>query len=194
MKRLLYIIVLSIVSISCVLCENETQKIKEDIFMIKSPISVVLTIPQLGIYDAHFEYPLEAHFIEPSIDFDEEYFTFQLRRKLVSTQYPNITATLELYLGGVTRPFMLYTKYAFQPMDENYRNSMYATLYVKNSNEETLYSYEEPSSNGWVMFTEYELRENDCFISGLYEFTIPDNDGDVIAINGIFTDNPCYDH
>ena len=134
MKSLLHIISLAIVSISCVSCEDEIQEKAKEIFTIKSPISMLVTIPELGIENALFEsdgFPVvltSINPLRPHMYFNNYAFGFLFQRTLTSTFYKELEANLELCIGSATQEFELHKEYQLRPMDEDSKNNIYIVL------------------------------------------------------------------
>ena len=199
MKSLLHIIFLAIVSISCVSCEDEIQEKAKEIFTIKSPISMLVTIPELGIENALFEsdgFPVvltSINPLRPHMYFDKYAFGFLFQRTLTSTFYKELEANLELCIGSATQEFELHKEYQLRPMDEDSKNNMYIVLAIRNAEGNYVYKA-DASRDGYISFTSYTETGDTikkCTLSGEFECNFTSEYGNAKITNGVFTEAPC---
>lgn len=199
MKRLLHIISLAIVSISCVSCEDEIQEKAKEFFTIKSPISMLVTIPELGIENALFEsdgFPVVLTSINPSrphMYFNNYAFGFLFQRTLTSTFYKELEANLELCIGSATQEFELHKEYQLRPMDEDSKNNIYIVLAIRNAEGNYVYKA-DASRDGYISFTSYTETGDTikkCTLSGEFECNFTSEYGNAKITNGVFTEAPC---
>ena len=199
MKSLLHIISLAIVSISCVSCEDEIQEKAKEIFTIKSPISMLVTIPELGIENALFEsdgFPVvltSINPLRPHMYFNNYAFGFLFQRTLTSTFYKELEANLELCIGSATQEFELHKEYQLRPMDEDSKNNMYIVLAIRNAEGNYVYKA-DASRDGYISFTSYTETGDTikkCTLSGEFECNFTSEYGNAKITNGVFTEAPC---
>ena len=199
MKSLLHIIFLAIVSISCVSCEDEIQEKAKEIFTIKSPISMLVTIPELGIENALFEsdgFPVvltSINPLRPHMYFNNYAFGFLFQRTLTSTFYKELEANLELCIGSATQEFELHKEYQLRPMDEDSKNNMYIVLDIRNAEGNYVYKA-DASRDGYISFTSYTETGDTikkCTLSGEFECNFTSEYGNAKITNGVFTEAPC---
>ena len=199
MKSLLHIISLAIVSISCVSCEDEIQEKAKEIFTIKSPISMLVTIPELGIENALFEsdgFPVvltSINPLRPHMYFNNYAFGFLFQRTLTSTFYKELEANLELCIGSATQEFELHKEYQLRPMDEDSKNNMYIVLDIRNAEGNYVYKA-DASRDGYISFTSYTETGDTikkCTLSGEFECNFTSEYGNAKITNGVFTEAPC---
>ena len=199
MKSLLHIISLAIISISCVSCEDEIQEKAKEIFTIKSPISMLVTIPELGIENALFEsdgFPVvltSINPLRPHMYFNNYAFGFLFQRTLTSTFYKELEANLELCIGSATQEFELHKEYQLRPMDEDSKNNMYIVLDIRNAEGNYVYKA-DASRDGYISFTSYTETGDTikkCTLSGEFECNFTSEYGNAKITNGVFTEAPC---
>ncbi|MBQ3233910.1 MAG: hypothetical protein IJA96_04840 [Alistipes sp.] len=199
MKRLLHIISLAIVSISCVSCEDEIQEKAKEFFTIKSPISMLVTIPELGIENALFEsdgFPVvltSINPLRPHMYFNNYAFGFLFQRTLTSTFYKELEANLELCIGSATQEFELHKEYQLRPMDEDSKNNIYIVLAIRNAEGNYVYKA-DASRDGYISFTSYTETGDTikkCTLSGEFECNFTSEYGNAKITNGVFTEAPC---
>lgn len=199
MKSLLHIISLAIVSISCVSCEDEIQEKAKEIFTIKSPISMLVTIPELGIENALFEsdgFPVvltSINPLRPHMYFNNYAFGFLFQRTLTSTFYKELEANLELCIGSATQEFELHKEYQLRPMDEDSKNNIYIVLAIRNAEGNYVYKA-DASRDGYISFTSYTETGDTikkCTLSGEFECNFTSEYGNAKITNGVFTEAPC---
>ncbi|MBR3590522.1 MAG: hypothetical protein IKK89_06915 [Alistipes sp.] len=199
MKSLLHIISLAIVSISCVSCEDEIQEKANEFFTIKSPISMLVTIPELGIENALFEsdgFPVvltSINPLRPHMYFNNYAFGFLFQRTLTSTFYKELEANLELCIGSATQEFELHKEYQLRPMDEDSKNNMYIVLAIRNAEGNYVYKA-DASRDGYISFTSYTETGDTikkCTLSGEFECNFTSEYGNAKITNGVFTEAPC---
>ena len=199
MKSLLHIIFLAIVSISCVSCEDEIQEKAKEIFTIKSPISMLVTIPELGIENALFEsdgFPVvltSINPLRPHMYFNNYAFGFLFQRTLTSTFYKELEANLELCIGSATQEFELHKEYQLRPMDEDSKNNIYIVLAIRNAEGNYVYKA-DASRDGYISFTSYTETGDTikkCTLSGEFECNFTSEYGNAKITNGVFTEAPC---
>lgn len=201
MKRLLHLIGLAIISISCVSCEDEMREKAEDIFTVKAPISMTVSIPNLGIENEIFSsegYPplvntYIPHFRESE---DSTSFTFKFKRNLESERLKNYIITFRLNMWNVPTPLELNKKYYFNRSSESHDNKIYCNFEIDDRSDNTtnyIYIPDEISPNGWITFTEFipGNKDGEYIISGEFAFSVIDSKGNGHISNGVFSNMNC---
>lgn len=193
MRRFLHITTFMIAITSCIACESNFDRWVEKASTVNSPVSMTISIPELGIEDAVFEsegYPfllLGINPWSPYIVLDNDFFEFELKRTLKSKTYPDLEAEIEIRTKSVTRDFELYEKYELRLMDEMRNNDIYISLDIDDSKGVNVYSA-DVSRDGFIMFIKFTDED---YISGVFECAFSSEDGNATITNGIFTDAPC---